>query len=65
MTTTTDELMSPALAAPVPSVLSDLGRIPLEQMQSANAAALSETLNRVLPTPEIQQVPVAAFNSSI
>jgi len=57
--------MSPALTAPVSSVLADLGRIPLAEMQSANAAALSETLNRVLPTPEIQQVPVAAFNSSI
>ena len=57
--------MSPALTAPVSAVLADLGRIPLAEMQSANAAALSETLNRVLPTPEIQQVPVAAFNSSI
>lgn len=65
MTTATDELMSPARTAPVSSVLADLGRIPLEEMQSANAAALSETLNRVLPKPEIQQVPVAAFNSSI
>jgi FXSXX-COOH protein len=65
MTTTTAELMSPALTAPVSSVLADLGRFPLEEMQSANAATLGETLNRVLPTPEIQQVPVAAFNSSI
>ena len=65
MTTTTDELMSPALAAPVSSVLADLGRIPLEELPSANATTLSETLNRVLPTPKIRQVPVAAFNSSI
>jgi FXSXX-COOH protein len=65
MTTTTDELMSPAAAGSHFSVLADLGRIPLEEMQAANAAALSETLKRVLPTPEIQQVPVAAFNSSI
>ena len=57
--------MSSARTAPVSSVLADLGRIPLEEMQAANAAALSETLNRVLPKPEIQQVPVAAFNSSI
>jgi FXSXX-COOH protein len=62
MTTTTAELMSPARTATVSSVLADLGRIPLDEMQSA---ALSETLNRVLPTPEIQQVPVASFNSSI
>jgi FXSXX-COOH protein len=65
MTTTPDELMSPALTAPISSVLADLGRIPLDEMQSVNAAALSETLNRMLPTPEIQQVPVALFNSSI
>ena len=60
--TITDELARPA---PVASVLADLGRIPLDEMQSVNAAALSETLNRLLPAPEIQQVPVAAFNSSI
>jgi FXSXX-COOH protein len=65
MTTTTDELMSPARTAPVSSVLADLGSIPLDEMQAANAAALSDTLNRILPTPEIQQVPVAAFNSGI
>jgi FXSXX-COOH protein len=55
MTTTTDETIS--------SVLADLGRVPLEEMQSANAAVLSETLNRVLPTPD--QVSVAAFNSFV
>jgi FXSXX-COOH protein len=63
--TTSDELMSPAPTAPVSSVLADLRRIPLGEMQSVSGAELSETLNRVLPTPEIQQVPVAAFNSSI
>ncbi|HMH92573.1 MAG TPA: FxSxx-COOH cyclophane-containing RiPP peptide [Streptosporangiaceae bacterium] len=63
--TITDELARPAPAAPVSSVLADLGRTPLADMQSAGAAALSETLNRVLPAPEVQQVPVAAFNSSI
>jgi hypothetical protein len=56
--------MSPARTAPVSSVLADLDRTPLDGMQSVHAA-LSETLNRMLPTPEIQQIPVAAFNSSI
>jgi hypothetical protein len=64
MTTTTAEPMSPARTAPVSSVLADLDRTPLDGMQSVHAA-LSETLNRMLPTPEIQQIPVAAFNSSI
>jgi FXSXX-COOH protein len=64
MTTTTDGLKSLAHTAPVLSVLPNLRLIPLHEMPSAKAA-LSETLNRVLPTPEIQQVPVAAFNSSI
>lgn len=62
--TTTDVLARPAAAAPVSSVLANLGRVPLGELPSAKAA-LAETLNRVLPTPEIQQVPVAAFNSSI
>jgi FXSXX-COOH protein len=61
----TDELTSPAPTAPVSSVLADLHRIPLGEMHSENAAALRETLNRVLRSPETQQVPIAAFNSSI
>jgi FXSXX-COOH protein len=63
--TTTDELMSPALAAPVSSVLADLHRIPLDEMQSVSGAALSETLDRVLPSAKVQPVPIASFNSSI
>jgi hypothetical protein len=59
------ELVSYSPDAAVPSALANLDRIPLEEMQSANAAVLSETLNRVLPAPEIQQVSVAAFNSFV
>jgi FXSXX-COOH protein len=34
-------------------------------MQEQGGEGLSETLNRVLAAPEVSQVPVAAFNSSI
>jgi hypothetical protein len=34
-------------------------------MPLTSAATLNETLRRALPSPEAQQVPVAAFNSSI
>lgn len=54
-----------APGAPVPSALPNLRGIPLDRLPAAAKATLSETLNRVLPTPEIQAVPVAAFNSSI
>jgi FXSXX-COOH protein len=57
--------MSPAPTAPVSSVLADLGSIPLAEMPTVSAAALRRTLDRVLPSPEAPQVPVAAFNSSI
>jgi hypothetical protein len=61
--TTTDELMAPAPTALVSSVLADRHRIPLEAMPAE--AGLRETVDRFLPRAEIQQVPVAAFNSSI
>jgi FXSXX-COOH protein len=63
MTTTTDELTSPAPTALVPSVLADLRRIPLGDMPTA--AVLSETIDRFVPGTQVRQVPVAAFNSSI
>lgn len=50
--------------APVPSVLADLGRVPLGKLPG-DGVALAGTLNRVLPAPEAQAVPVAAFNSGI
>lgn len=53
-----------APVAPLTSSLPDLGCIPLGKVPSAKAA-LSETLNRVLPAPESQPLSVAAFNSSI
>jgi FXSXX-COOH protein len=51
--------------APLASSLPDLGRVPLGRMQEQGGEGLSETLNRVLAAPEVSQVPVAAFNSSI
>jgi FXSXX-COOH protein len=55
--------MSPAPTALVSSVLADLRRIPLDAMPAETG--LIETVDRLLPRAEIQQVPVAAFNSSI
>jgi FXSXX-COOH protein len=63
--TPTDELMSPASGVLVSSALADLRRVPLGETRPADRAALNATLDRVLPAPEVQQVPVAAFNSSI
>jgi FXSXX-COOH protein len=61
---TMDELVSPSPDADVPSVLPNLDRIALGEM-IASAAVLRESVNRVLPALEIQQVSVAAFNSTI
>lgn len=58
------ELLDAPLA-PVTSTLPDLRGVPLALLGEKARVPLSETLERVLPTPEIQQVPVAAFNSSI
>jgi FXSXX-COOH protein len=63
--TPTANLTAPAPAAPLASALADLSRVTLAEMPSVNAAELSETLGRVLPSPDAKQVPVAAFNSSI
>jgi FXSXX-COOH protein len=60
-----DHLASAASVVPVFSSLPDLRGVPLKQMHSVSAAALSETLDRVLPSMAIPQVPVAAFNSTI
>jgi FXSXX-COOH protein len=49
----------------ISSRLSISGRLSLKKPTEAEQAALEETLNRVLPSPEIPQVPVAAFNSTI
>lgn len=51
--------------APLTSTLPDLRGVPLALLGEKARVPLSETLNRVLPTPEVQDVPVAAFNSSI
>jgi FXSXX-COOH protein len=62
--TIVDKMTSPDSVPPVFSVLSvlpDLGDIPLGEMPSA---AVSKTLDRLLPPVEAS-VPVAAFNSSI
>jgi FXSXX-COOH protein len=67
--TTVDIEISPKPWSPpremLPTVLPDLHRVPLGKFTATEKAALNETLNRVLPSPEIQPVPVAAFNSSI
>lgn len=58
------ELLDAPLA-PVTSTLPDLRGVPLALLGEKARVPLSETLERVLPTPEVQDVPVAAFNSSI
>jgi len=60
--TIVDEVMSPASAPPIPSVLPDRHGVPLGEMP---AEAVRETLERFLSSPEASPVPVAAFNSSI
>jgi len=45
-----------APVATLPSLLADLGRVPLADLRKDHAA-LGETLNRVLPTAEVPAVP--------
>jgi FXSXX-COOH protein len=47
----------------IPSKLTDLRGIPLDEMPELNAGILGEAIKRILP--ESPSVPVAAFNSAI
>jgi FXSXX-COOH protein len=50
--------------APLSSRVPDLSRVPLGKMEE-HRGELDKVLGRLLPKPEAQGVPVAAFNSSI
>ena len=57
---TTDEVPST-----LPSALVDLRNMPLAEMAALNASLLGQAIERVVPDPSENPVPVAAFQSAI
>ena len=53
------------ISTTVPSKLADLRNVPLAEMPNLSIVTLDEALGRVIPDPQADAMPAAAFQSAI
>ena len=53
------------ISTTVPSKLADLRDVPLAEMPNLSTVTLDEALGRVVPDPQADTLPAAAFQSAI